>query len=150
MAFVNEKTYFLLSKMKVTCSCGNSFETQSTYGKDLHVEICSSCHPFYTGQQKIVDTAGRVDSFRRKYSKRKKPTAAYQCLIFYNELPSYHWPKLDQFANHDYGERLTCDNPTNYKASRLGQIVEKCLSILTLEYPVKPPFLDTHTQFICT
>lgn len=62
--------------MKVTCSCGASFETQSTHGKDLHVEICSSCHPFYTGQQKIVDTAGRVDRFRQKYSKAKKSTAA--------------------------------------------------------------------------
>lgn len=53
--------------IKVTCSCGNSFETKSTLGSDLQVEVCSSCHPFFTGQQKIVDTAGRVDQFRRKY-----------------------------------------------------------------------------------
>jgi large subunit ribosomal protein L31 len=55
------------SKIKVTCSCGNSFETCSTLGEDLLVEVCSSCHPFFTGQQKIVDTAGRVDQFRKKY-----------------------------------------------------------------------------------
>jgi large subunit ribosomal protein L31 len=55
--------------IKVTCSCGTSFETRSTLGKDLHVEVCSACHPFYTGKQKIVDTAGRVDKFRRKYSR---------------------------------------------------------------------------------
>jgi large subunit ribosomal protein L31 len=51
---------------KIVCSCGNSIETYSTRG-DFHVEICSACHPFYTGKQKIVDTAGRVDKFRRKY-----------------------------------------------------------------------------------
>jgi large subunit ribosomal protein L31 len=53
----------------VTCSCGNTFETRSTLGKELHVEVCSACHPFYTGKQKIVDTAGRVDKFRRKYNR---------------------------------------------------------------------------------
>jgi len=57
------------SDIKVTCSCGNSFTTKSTLGKDLHVEICSACHPFYTGQQKLMDTAGRVDKFRKRYSR---------------------------------------------------------------------------------
>jgi len=51
----------------VTCTCGNKFETRSTIGHDLQVEVCSSCHPFYTGKQKIVDTGGRVDKFRKKY-----------------------------------------------------------------------------------
>lgn len=55
------------SPIKVTCSCGNEFATRSTLGEDLAVEVCSSCHPFYTGKQKIVDTAGRVDKFRKKY-----------------------------------------------------------------------------------
>ncbi len=56
------------SKVSVTCSCGNSFETQSTVGDDaLTIEVCSQCHPFYTGKQKIVDTGGRVDKFRQKY-----------------------------------------------------------------------------------
>jgi large subunit ribosomal protein L31 len=55
-------------ELKVTCSCGNEFTTRSTRESDeLQVEVCSSCHPFYTGKQKIVDTAGRVDKFRRKY-----------------------------------------------------------------------------------
>lgn len=52
---------------KVTCSCGNSFTTRSTAGRDLSIEVCSDCHPFFTGKQKIVDTAGRVDKFRQKY-----------------------------------------------------------------------------------
>lgn len=54
-------------EIKVICSCGHEFGTRSTIGRDIHVEVCSSCHPFYTGRQKIVDTAGRVDKFRRKY-----------------------------------------------------------------------------------
>jgi large subunit ribosomal protein L31 len=54
-------------EVHVTCSCGQDFTTRSTAGHDLHVEVCSQCHPFFTGKQKIVDTAGRVDKFRRKY-----------------------------------------------------------------------------------
>lgn len=55
-------------EVTVTCSCGNTFVTRSTLGKDaLHVEVCASCHPFYTGKQKIVDTAGRVEKFRQRY-----------------------------------------------------------------------------------
>ena len=58
--------------VSVTCSCGNSFTTRSTLGKaDLHLDVCSSCHPFFTGKQKIVDTAGRVDKFRQKYGIKK-------------------------------------------------------------------------------
>ena len=55
--------------VKVTCSCGESFQTRSTADHDLQIEVCSQCHPFYTGKQKIVDTAGRVDKFRRKYGR---------------------------------------------------------------------------------
>ncbi len=57
---------------KVTCSCGSSFITRSTLGKEIHLDVCAECHPFYTGKQKIVDTAGRVDKFRRKYGSMKK------------------------------------------------------------------------------
>lgn len=56
--------------IKVSCSCGNTFTTRSTAGRDLHLEICSKCHPFFTGQQKMVDTAGRIDRFRKKYAKK--------------------------------------------------------------------------------
>ena len=54
-------------EVKVLCSCGNEFTTRSTLKGELHVEVCSACHPFFTGKQKIVDTAGRVDKFRKKY-----------------------------------------------------------------------------------
>jgi large subunit ribosomal protein L31 len=60
--------------IKVTCSCGNTFETRSTLGKDLLLEVCSKCHPFYTGKQKIVDTAGRVDRFQQKYARKGRVT----------------------------------------------------------------------------
>ena len=60
-------------EIQVTCSCGNTWKTRSTMSKALHVEVCSNCHPFYTGKQKIVDTAGRVEKFRQKYA--KKPAA---------------------------------------------------------------------------
>ena len=63
-------THPAYTEIEVTCSCGNVFETRSTLGTDLHVEVCSACHPFYTGKQKIMDTAGRVDKFRRKYGKK--------------------------------------------------------------------------------
>jgi len=59
------------NEISVTCSCGNSFKTHSTVGKDLRLDVCSSCHPFYTGKQKIVDTAGRVDKFKQKYGLKK-------------------------------------------------------------------------------
>jgi len=65
----------------VTCACGNTFTTRSTL-ESIHVEICSNCHPFFTGRQKLVDTAGRVERFRRKYGdaggkkKSKKSKAA--------------------------------------------------------------------------
>lgn len=53
--------------INVTCSCGSTFKTRSTVGNDLTIEVCSACHPFYTGKQRVVDTAGRVDKFRQKY-----------------------------------------------------------------------------------
>ena len=58
----------------VTCACGSTFKTRSTK-KEIRVEICSQCHPFFTGKQKFIDTAGRVERFQRKY-KRKAPADA--------------------------------------------------------------------------
>jgi large subunit ribosomal protein L31 len=62
-------------EIKVHCACGHEFTTRSTRKDDLHVEICSECHPFFTGKQKLVDTAGRVDRFNRRYGK-KQPAEA--------------------------------------------------------------------------
>lgn len=72
------------NELEVVCACGAKFTTRST-SKKIHVEICSECHPFYTGQQKIIDTAGRVDRFKKRYenfsatakvAKPAKPAAA--------------------------------------------------------------------------
>ena len=59
--------------VRITCVCGSVLETRSTEGKDFTIEICSECHPFYTGKQKLIDSAGRIERFRRKY---KMPTPA--------------------------------------------------------------------------
>ncbi|NBO63256.1 MAG: 50S ribosomal protein L31 [Acidobacteria bacterium] len=60
---------------RVSCACGANWTTRSTK-KEIQVEICSSCHPFFTGKQKLVDTAGRVERFQRKYGKKTSPTSA--------------------------------------------------------------------------
>ena len=57
-------------EITVHCACGSTFQTRSTRKEDLHLEICSACHPFFTGKQKLIDTAGRVDRFNKRYGKK--------------------------------------------------------------------------------
>jgi len=57
-------------QVKATCSCGATVETRSTLCKDIHLDVCSQCHPFYTGKQKILDTGGRVDRFNKRFGNR--------------------------------------------------------------------------------
>jgi large subunit ribosomal protein L31 len=68
---VKEKIHPEYYETTISCACGNKIETRSTV-KNIRVEICSNCHPFFTGRQKLIDTAGRVDRFRRKYGLDKK------------------------------------------------------------------------------
>ncbi|HBF61817.1 MAG: 50S ribosomal protein L31 [Gammaproteobacteria bacterium] len=56
--------------IKATCSCGNVLEISSTVAEDIHVDVCSSCHPFYTGKQKTIDSGGRVERFRKRFGNR--------------------------------------------------------------------------------
>ena len=68
-------------EINVICACGHTFKTRSTHKGDIRVEICSSCHPFFTGKQKLMDTAGRVERFEKKYvksraAKKKQPVAS--------------------------------------------------------------------------
>ena len=58
-------------EMTATCSCGNVIKTKSTLAKDISIEVCSQCHPFYTGKQKKVDTGGRIDKFNKRFAGRK-------------------------------------------------------------------------------
>jgi len=62
-------------KCVVSCACGNTFETQSTT-PTMHLDVCSACHPFYTGKQRLMDTGGRVERFRRRYGKPAEPASA--------------------------------------------------------------------------
>jgi len=64
-----------LFKAKLQCACGNEVEALSAKGEVVNVEICSNCHPFYTGKQRFLDTAGRIDRFRKKYAQFDKPQA---------------------------------------------------------------------------
>ena len=75
-AMPKEKIHPNYAAVKVLCACGNNFETRSTHKGEIHVEICSACHPFFTGKQRLVDTAGRVERFRRKYAKSDSAIAA--------------------------------------------------------------------------
>ena len=63
-----EKIHPNYKEIRVLCACGSTFETRSTHKGDIHVEICSACHPFFTGEQKFVDTAGRIEKFSRRYA----------------------------------------------------------------------------------
>jgi len=65
---MKEKIHPKYEKAVFTCSCGNTIETRSTVGSQ-HIDICNECHPFYTGKQKLIDSAGRVDRFRKRYQK---------------------------------------------------------------------------------
>jgi len=69
---MKEKIHPKLYQAKISCACGNHVEACSTKGDKVHVEICSACHPFFTGKQRFVDTAGRIDRFRKKYAKFDK------------------------------------------------------------------------------
>ena len=63
-------------EITVHCSCGNSWTTRSTLGKDLNIDVCSACHPFYTGKQKVLDTAGRIEKFNQKYGTGRRTGGA--------------------------------------------------------------------------
>ncbi len=57
-------------KMIARCSCGNVIETRSTLAGEIHIDVCSNCHPFYTGKQKVVDSGGRIDRFNKRFARR--------------------------------------------------------------------------------
>ena len=63
-------------EVNVICACGNVFKTRSTHKGDIRLEICSGCHPFFTGKQKLVDSTGRVEKFNRRYGRKKEAAAA--------------------------------------------------------------------------
>jgi len=72
---VKPKIHPKYEEARVSCACGETWTTRSTK-KEIHVEICSVCHPFFTGKQKLIDTAGRVERFQKKYAKKTEPASA--------------------------------------------------------------------------
>ena len=84
---MKEKIHPELHEVKVHCQCGNEFVTRSIK-KEMRVEICSACHPFYTGKQKLMDTAGRVERFNRKYAKKEEVLVAVEASDVAVEAPS--------------------------------------------------------------
>ena len=76
---MKEKMHPELHEVKVHCACGNEFMTRSTK-KELRVEVCSNCHPFFTGKQRLMDAEGRVEKFNRKYAKKEAPAAPAEIL----------------------------------------------------------------------
>lgn len=76
---------------RVSCACGNTFVTRSTRG-DFQVDVCSACHPFYTGTQKLIDTAGRVDRFRKRYAKQDAKAAPAAAAPAAEEKPAGETP----------------------------------------------------------
>ena len=77
------------NEVRVHCACGNAFVTRSTHKGDIRVEICSACHPFFTGKQKLMDTAGRVERFRRKYAKKKRRRLRRRSNFFATDLRGF-------------------------------------------------------------
>ena len=98
------------TEVTVTCVCGHSFKTRSTMGKDFHVEICSDCHPFFTGKQKLVDTAGRVDRFRKKYGDKYTETKPEKSEKKAPEAPEKEEPAAakGRLASTGQGTRPQC------------------------------------------
>jgi large subunit ribosomal protein L31 len=72
---MKEKIHPKYEKTKVSCACGNEFETRSTIAPEIKLEICSKCHPFFTGKQKLMDSAGRVEKFNKRYNRSKTSSA---------------------------------------------------------------------------
>jgi len=72
---MKDKIHPQYKETAIVCACGAVIKTRSTR-ENIHVEICSKCHPFFTGKQKLIDSAGRVDKFRKRYEKKRKPKAA--------------------------------------------------------------------------
>ncbi len=78
------------NEIKATCSCGNVIEIKSTLAEDLQLDVCSDCHPFYTGKQKLVDTGGRVDKFRKRFGSKSKAAVAPEVPV--EEAPAEEVP----------------------------------------------------------
>ena len=89
-------------EIKATCSCGNVIEIKSTLAEDLQLDVCSECHPFYTGKQKLVDTGGRVDKFRKRFGSKNKAAVT-------SEAPAEEVPAEEAVAEEAPAEEVVAE-----------------------------------------
>ncbi len=118
-------------KTAVTCVCGNTFETRTTVGKEIKVEICSNCHPFFTGRQKLIDTAGRVERFLKKYGMEdggEKPAPAD------SPAPA---AKAEQAAKPAKAEQAGAEKPVKAQKAAKADKAEKPAKADKAEKPAK-------------
>ena len=109
---MKEKIHPDYHEVMVVCACGSTFKTRSTYKSDImHMEICSKCHPFFTGKQKLVDSAGRVERFKRKYAGFKKATTACGCRNKRLSPGSQSYPSGDSTNLAMHGSRMATIPP---------------------------------------
>tara|TARA_Y100001970_G_scaffold250037_1_gene321353 strand:- start:36459 stop:36821 length:363 start_codon:yes stop_codon:yes gene_type:complete len=92
-------------EIKATCSCGNVIEIKSTLEEDLVLDVCSACHPFYTGKQKLVDTGGRVDKFRKRFGKKNKASSDSMSQDQTNKQPEEEKSKVKEETGNKEGEQ---------------------------------------------
>ena len=106
-------------EIKATCSCGNVIEIKSTLAEDLQLDVCSECHPFYTGKQKLVDTGGRVDKFRKRFGSKSKAAVS-------SEAPAEEAPAEEAPAEEAVAEEVAVEEaPAEEKAPAKKKATKK-------------------------
>ena len=101
-------------EIKATCSCGNVIEIKSTLAEDLQLDVCSECHPFYTGKQKLVDTGGRVDKFRKRFGSKNKAAVTSEAPA--EEVPAEEVPAEEAVAEEAPAEEAVAEEVVAEKA----------------------------------
>ena len=122
------------NEINVICACGHTFKTRSTHKGDIRVEICSSCHPFFTGRQKLVDTAGRIDRFEKKYKATRgdKESAAAGSVAgasteHVGRSGSVQWSRLMRYLPRLAGRRRLFAARLRASASRFVALARNCI-----------------------
>ena len=110
-------------EIKATCSCGNVIEIKSTLAEDLQLDVCSECHPFYTGKQKLVDTGGRVDKFRKRFGSKSKAAVSSEAVA--EEAPAEEAPAEEAVAEEAVAEEVAVEEATAEEAPAKKKATKK-------------------------
>lgn len=109
-------------KVVIKCACGNEIETRSTIGGEMHVELCSACHPFFTGKQKFIDSAGRVDKFRARLEAAEKKKAKTE------KVASNKEEKTNQDKLEELKKEIVTEKKTEAKEEAPGEVAQEVTS----------------------